>query len=288
MLDVLFGTVSIFSLSAISLERMYAVKYPANHHNLNRTPFVVAITVTWLMAVIMTALKLKVPEKIYTLLLLVLVFLLPLVIIVLCYFVIFYTARNMFVATNQEGNLSRDLQVAKTISIIIGLFVVCWLPFFTINVCYYYGTNTTRQFFEENGITIVSITKGLHYSNSMMNFFVYAVKSPDFRETFKALLCSRIDGKALRERLRTLSNANMLQIRNSLRVTERLKSSRLGIVVNNGGTDVKNRFMEVSLDEEAALVQQSASSASTGSVSILDGQQQKLLVLTNSDDSVFK
>ena len=268
-LDVLFGSVSIFSLSAISLERMYAVRYPANHHNLNDTPFFVTIIMTWLIGVVMTSLRFAVAEKPYTILILLVIFLLPLVIIVFCYFVIFYTARTMFVATNQEGNLSRDLQVAKTISIIIGLFVVCWLPFFTINVVYYYGSDSAIHFIKTNAGPLMSLTKGLHYSNSMMNFFVYAVKSPDFRETFKELLCNRFDGKVVRERLQTMSIAGV-QLRNSLRV-ERLSKS----LNSNGGSS--------SLLSKTTSLNQSASSS--GSFSLLDGR--KLPPTNSEEDCVF-
>lgn len=273
LFDVLFGSVSIFSLSAISLERMYAVKYPANHHNLSNKPFFITIAMTWLIGVVMTGLKFAVDEKPYTMLILWMVFLLPLTIIVLCYFVIFYTARNMFVATNQEGNLSRDLQVAKTISIIIGLFVICWLPFFTINIVYYYGSIGAKKFIILNGIDLMSLTKGLHYANSMMNFFVYAVKSPDFRDAFKELLCNRFDGKVIRERLRTMSNAH-LHLRNSLRV-ERLRKSPDS---NDGRFDSLSKTTSIN-----------PSGSSSGSVSLL-GDLKKPQHLNNSsgdEDCVF-
>lgn len=254
LLDVLFGSVSIFSLSAISLERMYAVKYPAIHHNLSNKPFFITITLTWLIGVVMTGLKFAMSEEPYTMLILWMVFLLPLAIIVFCYFVIFCTARSMFVASNQEGNLSRDLQVAKTISIIIGLFVVCWLPFFSINIAYYYGSSGNRKFINNNGAVLMSLSKGLHYSNSMMNFFVYAVKSPDFRNAFKELLCNRFDGKVIRERLRTMSNAH-LHLKNSLRV-ERLRKS-------SGSSNEQ-------FDSLSKTTSINPSGSSSGSISLLD------------------
>eukprot|EP00493_Phyllostaurus_siculus_P026541 UN26886 len=46
-LDVLAGVTSILSLSAISVERMTAVKFPALHTNMTKKPVLVAITVTW-------------------------------------------------------------------------------------------------------------------------------------------------------------------------------------------------------------------------------------------------
>jgi len=211
-LDVLFGSTSIFCLTAISLERMFAVKYPATHHNLSDWPFRITICVTWVYSIFITALKLILgteKEKEFTMIVLILAFLLPLAVITCCYAVIFNTARNMFEATNQKDNLCRDIQVAKTISVIIGLFVLCWLPFFLVNVLYFYGTAEIISFLETYSTNfIISVTKGLHYSNSMMNFFVYAVRSPDFHAAFKSVLCSRFNKKVIRERLRTMTNNN--------------------------------------------------------------------------------
>lgn len=42
----------------------------------------------------------------------------------------------------------------------------------------------------------------------MMNFFVYAVRSPEFRRTFKALICLKCEAKQLRDKIRSLSEAS--------------------------------------------------------------------------------
>ena len=111
--------------------------------------------------------------------------------------------------SNQDRNLSRELQVAKTISIIIGLFVLFWMPFFVINMYFVFCDNwyTEGKCLENNTNYewFVHFAKALHYSNSMMNFFVYAVRSPDFRETFKALVFNKCNTVKLRQRLETLT-----------------------------------------------------------------------------------
>ena len=109
--------------------------------------------------------------------------------------------------SNQDRNLSRELQVAKTISIIIGLFVLFWMPFFVINMYFvfcdnWYGDGDDKC---KKNDWLVHLAKALHYSNSMMNFFVYAVRSPDFRETFKALVFNKCNTVKLRQRLETLT-----------------------------------------------------------------------------------
>ena len=201
-LDVFFGTASILSLTSISLERFYAVKYPARHHNMSHRPVYTSITLAWMLGLVFAAFPFfGVDLKTSTVVLFCSAFILPLIIIVASYVVIFVTAHNLKAAFNKNKTLSQDIQIAKTISVIIGLFIVCWAPFFLINMLYFFCSSCYDKF---NWSLAVSLTKALHYSNSMMNFFVYAVRSPDFRETFKALIF-HCDTNEVRERLRTLS-----------------------------------------------------------------------------------
>ena len=149
--------------------------------------------------------------KVYTVVILVFAFIIPLAIIIFSYVVIFYVASNLLQAANQES-LSRELRVAKTISVIIGLFIFCWMPFFVINMLFIFGG-------DDNGLSqhadwAVGLTKALHYSNSMMNFFVYAVRSPDFRDTFKALVF-KCNATNLREQWRNISIAEKKSLRAS-------------------------------------------------------------------------
>jgi len=201
-LDILFGTASILSLVSISLERMYAVKMPAEHFNLSRKPVYVCIAFTWIIGIVVTAINMTLFEYdklITTVLIFLLAFVIPLCIIIISYIVIFVTAHNLTRADNQNKSVKREIAIAKTISVIIGLFVFCWAPFFFINLIF-----VTCSTCFSNWELPISLTKALHYGNSMMNVFVYAVRSPDYRQTFKALL-TKCDAEDVRNRLRTMS-----------------------------------------------------------------------------------
>lgn len=210
-LDILFGTTSILCLTAISMERMYAVRYPADHYNLKDKPVYGVIAGTWVIGMVFTFIKFGFPvgsrDKVYAVLILVFDFLVPLLVIVVCYAFILQTARTMMIPSNQEKNISLEMKVTKTISVIIGLFVFSWLPFFVLNMIIYFCDTKRRycSYFSEKYWPVYA-SKALHYSNSMMNFFVYAVRSPDFRQTFKSLLLQRCNHIIIRERLRSLSN----------------------------------------------------------------------------------
>lgn len=260
-LDILFGTTSILSLAAISLERMYAVKYPAHHLNLSRRTVYASIAFTWTIGIMLTVTNITLfkHQKILILVLFTFAFVIPLLVIIFSYVVLFVTAFQLTAADNQLNSLSREIQIAKTISVIIGLFVICWAPFFCLNIAYTYCPHCANSW-----TVSISITKLLHYSNSMMNFFVYAVRSPDFRQTFKALIY-KCDTSEVRERLRTISFRS-IRSRSSTLV---LKRNNNNSADSSGKCEVQSHFLNVnyngkSFTEETDLTIVESESPSIG------------------------
>jgi 5-hydroxytryptamine receptor 1 len=77
----------------------------------------------------------------------------------------------------------RERKAAKTLAIITGAFVVCWLPFFILallmplcDACYI--SDYIQSFF-----------LWLGYFNSTLNPVIYTIFSPEFRQAFKRILC---------------------------------------------------------------------------------------------------
>ena len=133
--------------------------------------------------------------------LVVITFALPLTIITGSYVVLFATASQLMKADNHDTttHMRREIRIAKTIFVIVSLFVVCWSPFIVLNVLYSYGAVSVNwRWFDQT----VHITKALHYSNSTMNVFVYAVRSPDFKETFVKIVTLSL--REMRERTFTV------------------------------------------------------------------------------------
>jgi 5-hydroxytryptamine receptor 1 len=87
---------------------------------------------------------------------------------------------------NRRRNMEskRERKAAKTLAIITGAFVVCWLPFFVIAllmpVCQW-----PHCYYDDN---MVSFFLWLGYFNSTLNPILYTIFSPEFRNAFQKLL----------------------------------------------------------------------------------------------------
>lgn len=80
--------------------------------------------------------------------------------------------------------LKREHKAARTLGIIMGAFITCWMPFF---LWYVISTLCGDDLCPVPGI-VVSILFWIGYFNSMLNPAIYAYFNRDFREAFKRTL----------------------------------------------------------------------------------------------------
>ncbi|XP_032794189.1 5-hydroxytryptamine receptor [Daphnia magna] len=95
------------------------------------------------------------------------------------------TTENAVRKKRETLEAKRERKAAKTLAIITGAFVMCWLPFF---VCALLMPLRPDWVFDE---TMLSVFLWLGYFNSTLNPIIYTIFSPEFRQAFKRLLCGK-------------------------------------------------------------------------------------------------
>lgn len=117
-------------------------------------------------------------------------FFIPLVIMLICYMQIYRAAHHQIkkIILTVHGSpkrflLSKELKAAKTVGAVIGAFVICWGPFFVLNLVYALCKSCSP--IPEEAVLAV---KWLHYVNSVLNPIIYACMNKDFRSAFKKIL----------------------------------------------------------------------------------------------------
>ncbi|XP_053699064.1 octopamine receptor Oamb [Sabethes cyaneus] len=82
----------------------------------------------------------------------------------------------------QVKRFRMETKAAKTLAIIVGLFILCWLPFFTMYLIRPFCDDCINEL-------LFSIVFWIGYCNSAINPMIYALFSKDFRFAFKRLIC---------------------------------------------------------------------------------------------------
>ena len=199
VVDVLCCTSSIISLTSISTERFVAVKYPLRYATIvSRKRCLAVLCFVWAYSVAIS-LASKIPvgkfdmtnciffTDRYIIFTTFASFLMPLFAMLLTYGWIYrvakYQARRINSYTPEVSNrINREFKAAKTITLIIGAFVVSWLPFF----CYIWVFSLYKV--QTPFTDLHYIIQIVRYLNGLVNPFIYVGINREFRRsTFKLL-----------------------------------------------------------------------------------------------------
>ena len=205
--EILSGVGSIFHLMALSWDRLCAIVWPLKHRSYTKTKYLVIIFVAWSVATLVSGLSVtgnRNSPQAYNMTVICLCFFLPLVLIFLAQGITLVTIKRNIAKFHHSSSLKRDVRATKTILIMIGLFLIAWLPFFSLGLVRFIQDDHSAL--PANAIFAV---KMLQYSNSLFNPILYGQKFPEFRKAYIMILCSaKSDGDSARFAISSSVNTN--------------------------------------------------------------------------------
>ncbi|XP_044025384.1 trace amine-associated receptor 1-like [Siniperca chuatsi] len=206
--DVSLCTSSILNLCCISVDRYYAVCQPlAYRTKINYRVVFVMILVSWGVSVLIgislifaginqekCAATCLIDVVMTNILGLIFSFYLPVIVMLCIYLKIFLVAQRQArsiqnttcQSTKSRATVSKmERKATKTLAIVMGVFLMCWFPFF---LC------TTVLSFSHVYVPLplIELLNWLALSNSMLNPFIYAFFYSWFRSAFRMIISGKI------------------------------------------------------------------------------------------------
>ena len=90
-----------------------------------------------------------------------------------------------FALSKKLSKLAKEQKAAKTLGIVMGVFCICWVPFFVTNLLF----GLCHLDCVPHAHIVFPVFNWLGYINSGMNPIIYALSMRDFRRAFTKVLC---------------------------------------------------------------------------------------------------
>ena len=222
VMDTVFSSASMCNLVIISIDRFLAITKPFEYQSrmTKRVGFSL-IAFVWVYAMLWGVLSLvnweggsqsnievstiggrscAKNDKIYYTTAMAVAFFLPLLIVIVTYSCVFRVAFTQAKAVASldpnkgKRRILRELKATKTISVVIGVFIVCWLPAFILIVMSFW-CSVCFESFQKNPtlaqVVTIPFISVLPVMNSSLNPLIYTVFNKEFRAAFSRMLCRR-------------------------------------------------------------------------------------------------
>ena len=185
--DMFTGFSSVFTLVFISLERLNAIAQPLRHRQLALHSYFIAIATPWILSVAVTSsrvlLGLAIIDVHQFLTVVIMSLSTPLVIMCIAYCVIWKKEASRPYHTFRARNEAR---LSKTVLLITGMFMLTWMPFQVLVIVIVKCATCYKV-----PHVVVFVIKLLQFSNSVLNFFIYCFRMPNYRRAlFSLFLCN--------------------------------------------------------------------------------------------------
>ena len=180
-MDLFAALSSIFTLAAISLERLHAIVSPLRHRQLTLRSCAIAIATPWILSTIVTLVPVF-PLITYIQTSSVIIISLSTPLLITCVSCCIW--RKQASRIRSEVRERKDVHLNKTLLLITAVFVFSWLPFqvlpWPVLMSFCFSCQILHM--------ILYVGKFLQYSNSFMSFLVYCFRMPDFRKALSRML----------------------------------------------------------------------------------------------------
>ncbi|KAI9529366.1 Somatostatin receptor type 2 [Dissostichus eleginoides] len=236
--DSLNQFTSIFCLMVMSIDRYLAVVHPIRSTKWRKPRVAKLINITVWGVSLLTILPTLIfsglndvpvcgivwpePQEVYSTTFIIYTFFfgffLPLVVICMCYLLIIVKVKSSGMRVGSTKRKRSERKVTRMVSIVVAVFVFCWLPFYVFNVASVASSIVPTSFVKSTFDFVVV----LGYANSCANPILYAFLSDNFKKSFQNVLCikkvagldeiERSDSRADRSRMANdaaIINANL-------------------------------------------------------------------------------
>ena len=184
--DMFTGFSSIFTLVFVSLERLIAIARPLSHRQLALHSYFIAIATPWILSIAVTSsrvlLGLAIIDVHQFLSVIITSLSAPLVIMCVAYCVIWRKEASRLCHTFRA---SSDARLSKTVLLITGMFMLTWMPFQVLVIVIVKCPACSNV-----SLVVVFLIKLLQFSNSVLNFFIYCFRMPNYRRALFSLFPS--------------------------------------------------------------------------------------------------